>query len=682
MTIGSPCQCRGYARFQEFTGKAQRWPTEDNPNSFVAIAKDITVQLDAGGQATISPGDIDNGSYGCSGIPDLSLDITTFDCSDVGAPVTVTLTAIQGNETSTATALVTIEAAGNCESVFTIDAIADVTIDENTAYTSVIPTITGSPVGTLTYSLDGVDAALFTLNPSIGQVSMVARDFEAPADANADNVYEITLTATDADANSASEAWRVTIQDVPETVTFAIDAIADVTIDENTAYTSVTPTITGLPVGTLTYSLGGVDAGLFTLDANTGQVSMEARDFEAPADANADNVYEVTLTATDADANSASEAWSVTIQDVLETATFAIDAIDDVTIDENTAYTSVTPTITGSPIGTLTYTLGGVDAGLFTLDANTGQVSMVARDFEAPADANADNVYEIILTATDVDANSASEAWRVTIQDVPETATFAIDAIADVTIDENTAYTSVIPSIMGSVVGTLTYSLGGADAGLFTLDANTGQVSMVARDFEAPVDANADNVYEITLTATDANANSASEAWRVTIQDVPETVTFAIDAIADVTIDENTAYTSVIPSITGSPIGTVTYTLGGVDAGLFTLDANTGQVSMVARDFEAPVDANADNVYEITLTATDADANSAASVRWSVTIQDFIGDNMSIATAFTPNGDGVNDTWIIDNLSDNSSVTIFSRDQEVIFSIQGIYCPMGWHLQK
>ncbi len=85
---------------------------EVDSNGFVAIARDINVQLDANGRTTISPGDIDNGSYGCDSTPELSLDIDTFDCSNVGTPVMVTLTASQGDRTSTATAMVTVF--GNC----------------------------------------------------------------------------------------------------------------------------------------------------------------------------------------------------------------------------------------------------------------------------------------------------------------------------------------------------------------------------------------------------------------------------------------------------------------------------------------------------------------------------------------------------------------------------------------
>ena len=49
-----------------------------------AIAKDIEVQLDANGNASITPGQIDNGSSDDSGNVTLSLDKNTFDCDDVG----------------------------------------------------------------------------------------------------------------------------------------------------------------------------------------------------------------------------------------------------------------------------------------------------------------------------------------------------------------------------------------------------------------------------------------------------------------------------------------------------------------------------------------------------------------------------------------------------------------------
>lgn len=51
----------------------------------------------------------------------------------------------------------------------------------------------------ITYGIDtlgAADGALFSINTSTGAVSfLVAPDFDAPSDANTDNVYELTVTA-------------------------------------------------------------------------------------------------------------------------------------------------------------------------------------------------------------------------------------------------------------------------------------------------------------------------------------------------------------------------------------------------------------------------------------------------------------------------------------------------------
>ena len=146
---------------------------------------------------------------------------------------------------------------------------------------------------------------------------MVARNFESPADTGADNVYNYTLVATDADGNTANKAVAVTVADVVETSTLTIGNLADSSVNENAAYTSATPSLTGA-IGAVTYSLTGDDAGLFTVNASTGAVSMVARNFESPADTGANNVYNYTLVVTDEDGNTANQAVAVTVTDVVE----------------------------------------------------------------------------------------------------------------------------------------------------------------------------------------------------------------------------------------------------------------------------------------------------------------------------------------------------------------------------
>jgi hypothetical protein len=79
-------------------------------SNLVANCQNTTVFLDANGMASIDPDDIDTGSGGgCAGMGfGLALDITDFDCGDVGT-VMVTLTVTdQQNNSATCTATVTV----------------------------------------------------------------------------------------------------------------------------------------------------------------------------------------------------------------------------------------------------------------------------------------------------------------------------------------------------------------------------------------------------------------------------------------------------------------------------------------------------------------------------------------------------------------------------------------------
>lgn len=75
----------------------------------VAICQNITVSLDATGTVTITGSQINNGSFDDCGMVSIVVNPSTFDCLDTGANiVTLTVTDINGN-TSTCTAIVTVE---------------------------------------------------------------------------------------------------------------------------------------------------------------------------------------------------------------------------------------------------------------------------------------------------------------------------------------------------------------------------------------------------------------------------------------------------------------------------------------------------------------------------------------------------------------------------------------------
>ena len=379
--------------------------TPTNPDADLAWLDENDVALaDAGGSADGHQVDLDAGEN----------------------VVKAKVTAVDGTTMETYVVTVTRRAPVN----LAVIGLADTTVAENRTFASWVPSLSGTSVGTVTWTKEGVDAEDFSIAPSTGVVSMVARDFEAPEDDDAGNTYEVTVKATDADDNSAMVSITVTVTDEVESATLAITRLADVSVPENMPWTSPVPTLTGNPIGDVTWTKEGTDAADFTLDPSTGVVSMVSQDFESPADANTDNVYEVTVKATDADGNSAMVSIEVTVTDEMEEhATLAITGLPDASVEENAPWTSPVPTLTGTPIGEVTWTKEGADAADFTINASTGALSMVARNYETPEDDDAGNTYEVTVKATDADDNSAMVSIEVSVTDVTLSITGLPDAV-------------------------------------------------------------------------------------------------------------------------------------------------------------------------------------------------------------------------------------------------------------
>lgn len=84
--------------------------------------------------------------------------------------------------------------------------------------TDTVYTVTATaPEGTaLTYSLSGIDAALFNIGSNTGAVSFITPpDFELPTDNSANNVYDINVIASDGTLSN-SQAVAITVTDVNE----------------------------------------------------------------------------------------------------------------------------------------------------------------------------------------------------------------------------------------------------------------------------------------------------------------------------------------------------------------------------------------------------------------------------------------------------------------------------------
>ena len=207
-------------------------------------------------------------------------------------------------------------------------------------------------------------------------------------------------------------------------------ATAAINVAENsTTVTTVTATDANLG-SVLTYALSAVvaannaDAALFTIDPNTGALTfVGAPNFEVLGDAGANGVYNVVVQVSDG-ISIDTQAIAITVTNVNETPTITSNGGADLatSINENsTVVTTVTATDPDAG-AVLTYSVvGGADAAKFVINQTTGVLSFVtAPDFEIPSDVGGDNIYDVIVQASDAGGLTDTQAIAVTVNDVVE----------------------------------------------------------------------------------------------------------------------------------------------------------------------------------------------------------------------------------------------------------------------
>lgn len=412
------------------------------------------------------------------------------------------------------------EAAANSNPVINSAATASVAENQTAA---IDVNATDADNDTLTYSISGgADANLFAINSATGVVTFVAApDFETPGDAGSDNVYNFDVSVTDGNGGAANQSVAITVTDVSDNASPVITSAATASVPENQT-SAITVVATDADGDTLTYSLSGTDAPAFAISAAGVVTFVAAPDFEAPADSGADNVYNVTVGVADGNGGTASQNIAITVTDVRDTnANPVITSGSAASVAENQT-SAISVVATDADGDALTYSLSGTDAGLFSVSA-TGVVTFnAAPDFETPADAGANNVYNITVTVDDGNDGSASQNIAVTVTDVNDNNSNPVitsGATASVAENQTSAISVVATDADGDV---LTYSLSGIDAALFSVSA-TGVITFnAAPDFEAPADNGANNVYNVTVDVADGNTGTASQAIAITVTDVSD----------------------------------------------------------------------------------------------------------------------------------------------------------------
>ena len=525
--------------------------------------------------------------------------------------ITITITPVDDNDPVLTTTQATYDVPEN--STETIVTLAATDADGDTPSFEIVDNAGTSP-----------DRARFTLRASTGVLAFASpQDFEAPNDANTDRMYQITVQATSTStpgsgsgspsrtSNPLALAIRLTAIDeadpsiAPAQATYffrtgTTGPIATFTIEDDDA--GETRTFSALEAA----PSSSTNLANFSFDTASGVLSFQG--------AAATAISALIIRGT-SNTKPAMLAITLTVDNRDTPPVFVATTFSQA---EN-ATPTFTLTATEADGDDVSFTLqSGGDATYFALtdggaDANTATLTFqAAPDFENAADADGDNAYQVNIRAASTTSTNAEQTMtqiitiNVTDADDPPTFTTAADALM---IMEGETALTVMLEVIDQDGDTLTLTpTGGADRARLRLTGNVLSFA-AAPDFEAPADADANNIYEVEITAssgTGATVLSAVRTFNIAVTDVDDNAPELTSATTyQVQSGETAVATLEATDADAGDTETIVFApSGGADQAQFTL-TSAGVLSFTSpADFTEPTDADADNIYAIEITLT------------------------------------------------------------------------------
>ena len=380
---------------------------------------------------------------------------------------------------------------------------------------------------------------------------------------------------------------------------------------ENTATTLVLATYTAIDadVDPLTPSLGGVDAGDFTLTAISGGSYelkfMAVPNYELPADNGGNNVYNVTVNVADDEGMSAMLPVTVSVTNVND-APSIFNLEPTATSPENGIGIIADANVVDVDGDGITWSLDSTDDGELFEISIPGEISFkIGPDFEMPTDTGdtaMNNTYVVTVRVTDDGAGLLDDThtFTVTVTNVDEPGTVTITGM----LFEGEQLTAAVTDIDGAVSDlTWQWARGSSDSGSFA------DISTATSAGYTTVAADVDKYLRATAHYTDPEGSGkAANVVTGQIEAGNSEPEFSAET-ATRTLPENSgAGVNVVggtTAATDSDNDTLTYTLTGTDAGSFDFDSSNGQLKTktgVSHNFNFEATKNS---YSVTVSVHD-----------------------------------------------------------------------------
>jgi S-layer protein len=497
--------------------------------------------------------------------------------------------------------------------VFTSSAAPSVA-ENTTAVVQIAATDADGDAVTATIS-GGADAARFSLSASGALSFNAAPNFEAPADAGADNTYNVTIRASDVHGNTTDQALAVKVTNVNEAPTAA--AAQSVSGTEDVAAT-VTVAATDVDGDTLSYTAGAASHG--TVTGAAGGV------FTYTPTANYNGTDSFVVTASDGKGGTVNQTVNLTLAAVNDAPTVA--ATQSVSGTEDVAAT-VTVAATDVDGDTLSYTAGAASHG--TVTGGAGGV------FTYTPTANYNGTDSFVVTASDGKGGTVNQTVNLTLAAVNDAPVAVADATASVVVGQSVTI-NVLANDTDVDGNTLTIS------GTPTVTSGGGTVSVSGNQLVYTA-GSAGGGATIAYKITDGNAVVDGLTQAVSIGEAVLT-----PAAASVNEGQN-----VVFNLTGAPSTTyavqvTSSNLAEVSSALISVTTNaSGAASLTYAT-------TADRLTEASAQSVSANIIGTQAAAVSVSVADTSKDNVAPTVAATQSVSGTEDTA--------STVTVSATDPD------------------
>jgi len=570
--------------------------------------------------------------------------------------VAVTVTAVNDAPINTVPVAQTVSE----DAVLSLGGISVNDVDGNLASTQLTVasgSLNVSLAGGATISAGANGSSTLTLSGTQAQINAALASLSYQGNPNFNGADTLTIVSTDGNGASNSDSVAINVtsvndgpvntvpaaQTVNEDAPLAIAGISVSDVDGNLATTQLAVSNGVLNVslaGGATISAGANGSSTLTLSGTQAQINAALASISYQGNPNFNGADTLTVVSTDSGGATDSDAVAITVTAVndapLNTVPAALTASEDTLLsigglsvndaDGNLTSTQLSVTngvLNVSLAGGATISSGANGSATLTLSGTQAQINAARASLSYQGNPNFNGGDTLTVLSTDTNGVSASSSVAIAVtsindgplntvpaaQIVNEDTPLSIGGLSVNDVDGNLAsarLTVANGTLNVSLAGGASVSAGANGSSTLTLSGTQAEINAALASLTYQGIADFAGGDTLVVVSTDANGATDSTAVSITVAavgDAPVVTSAATGSFAE----DTTGAVYVATRLDADAGDTVTWTLSGPDAALFTIDPSTGVVTLKApQDFGAPGDANADGLYEITVRATDS----------------------------------------------------------------------------